>query len=67
MRLVNYFGDHIPHLAEKLKPLREMEKESRKSKKLKWTPERRQYFVEVKKALIDLPKLFFRSTVTFYR
>ena len=35
-----------------------MEKESRKSKKLNWTLERRQYFVEVKKALIDLPKLF---------
>jgi len=42
MGLVNYFGDHIPHLAEKLKPLRDMEKESRKSKKLNWTPERRQ-------------------------
>jgi hypothetical protein len=59
MGLVNYFGDHIPHLAEKLKPLRDMEKESRKSKKLHWTPERRQYFLEVKAALVDLPKLFF--------
>jgi hypothetical protein len=37
-----------------------MEKESRQSKKLIWTPERRQHFVEeVKQALIDLPKLFF--------
>ena len=48
MGLVNYFEDHIPHLAEKLIPLRDMEKESRQSKKLIWTPERRQYFVEVK-------------------
>ena len=34
MGLVNYFGDYIPHLAEKLNPLRDMEKESRQSKKL---------------------------------
>ncbi len=27
--------------------------------KLIWTPERRQYFVKVEQALIDLPKLFF--------
>ena len=33
MGLVNYFGDHIPHLAEKLKPLRDMEKESLQSNK----------------------------------
>ncbi len=56
MGLVNYFGDHIPHLTVKLKPLRDMEKESRQSKKLIWTPERRQHFVEVKQALIDLPQ-----------
>ncbi len=54
--MVDYFGDHIPHLTEKFKPLRDMEKESRQSKKSRWAPERRQYFVEVKQALIDLPQ-----------
>ena len=49
----------ISHLVEKLKPLRDMKKESRKSKKLNWTPERRQYSIEVKAALVNLPKLFF--------
>ncbi len=34
MRLVDYFGDHIPHLAEKFKPLRDMEKESLQSNKV---------------------------------
>jgi hypothetical protein len=41
MGLVNYFGDHIPHLADELKILREMEAEARKSKRLRWTDERR--------------------------
>ncbi len=31
MGLVNYFGDHIPHLAEKFKPLRDMKKENQQS------------------------------------
>jgi len=30
MGLVNYFGDHIPHLADELRLLREMEKECKK-------------------------------------
>ncbi len=34
MRLVDYFGDHIPHLTEKFKPLRDMEKEGQQSNKV---------------------------------
>ena len=45
--LVIWFGDHLSHLAEELKPLREMEAEARKSKKLRWTEERRRCFYSV--------------------
>ena len=48
MGLVNYFGDHIPHLADELKLLRQMEAEARKSKRLRWTDERRLQFEHIK-------------------
>jgi hypothetical protein len=40
--LVNWFRDRIPNLSEKMKLLREMEEEAKKSKKLRWTDERRE-------------------------
>jgi len=57
--LVIWFGDHLSHLAEELKPLREMEAEARKSKKLRWTEERRQRFEKIKRMVNDLPTLYF--------
>jgi hypothetical protein len=57
--LVIWFGDHISHLADELKPLREMEAEARKSKKLKWTEERRQRFEKIKRLVNELPTLYF--------
>jgi hypothetical protein len=48
MGLVNYFGDHIPHLAEELKLLREMEAEAQQSKRLKCTDETRLQLERIK-------------------
>ena len=59
MGLVNYFGDHIPHLAEQLKLLREMEAEARKSKRLKWSDERRLQFERIKNIVNELQPLYF--------
>ncbi len=59
MGLVNYFGDHIPHLAEELKLLREMEAEARQSKRLKWSDERRLQFERIKKIVNELQPLYF--------
>ena len=57
--LVNYFGDHIPHLAEELKLLREVEAEARKSKQLRWTDDRRYQFEHIKSIVIKLQPLYF--------
>jgi hypothetical protein len=59
MGLVNYFGDHLPHLADELRILREMEKECRVTKKLRWTDQRRQQFQRVKQIVNEMQELFF--------
>jgi hypothetical protein len=56
--LVNYFGDHIPHLADELKLLREMEAEARKSKRLRWTDDRRLQFENIKNIVNKLQPLY---------
>jgi hypothetical protein len=61
MGMVNYFGEHIPHLAEELRLLREMERECKIIKKVNWTPERQAQFDKVKKLVNELPKLFYLS------
>ncbi len=69
MGLVNYFGDHLPHLADELRILREMEKECRVTKKLRWTDQRRQRFQRVKEIVNEMQELFFLNdtdTVRIY-
>ncbi len=57
--LVNYFGDHIPHLVDELKLLLEMEVEARKSKRLRWTDDRRLQFEHIKDIVNKLQPLYF--------
>ena len=57
--LVNWFRDHIPNLSEKMKLLREMEDEAKKSRKLRWTDERREQFENLKQVFNDLQSLYF--------
>jgi hypothetical protein len=59
MGLVNYFGDHIPHLADELRLLRDMEKECKKSKKLRWMDQRRKQFNKVKEIVNEMQELYF--------
>ena len=48
MGLVNYFENHLPHLADDLRILREIEKECPVTKKLRWTDQRRYQLQRVK-------------------
>jgi hypothetical protein len=57
--LVNWFRDHIPNLSEEMKLLREMEDEAKKTRKLRWTDERRSQFERLKKMFNDLQALYF--------
>jgi len=57
--LVNWFRDHIPNLSEEMKLLREMEEEAKKSRKLRWTDERRAQFEKLKQMFNDLQSLYF--------
>ncbi len=69
MGLVNYFGDHLPHFADELRILREMETECRVTKKLRWTDQRRQQFQRVKEIVNEMQELFFLNdtdTVRIY-
>jgi hypothetical protein len=61
MGMVNYFGDHIPHLSGELRILREMEKEYKISKRIVWNEERKDQFDKVKKLVNELPKLYYLS------
>ena len=61
MGMVNYFGDHIPHLAGELRILREMEKECKVNKKIMWNDERKSQFDKVKELVNELPKLYYLS------
>ena len=57
--LVNYFGDHIPHLADEMQMLRQMEHEAKSSKKLRWTDERTLQFERIKNVVNELQPLYF--------
>ena len=57
--MVNYFGDHIQHLATELRMLREMEQEFRQHKVLQWTQERKIQFERIKSIVKALPQLYF--------
>jgi len=57
--MVNYFGDHISHLADELRMLREMERDSREHKVLQWTQERKDQFERIKPIVKALPQLYF--------
>jgi hypothetical protein len=61
MGIVNYFGDHIPHLSGELRILREMEKEYKISKRIVWNEERKNQFDRVKELVNELPKLYYLS------
>lgn len=57
--LASYFRDHIQNLATMAKPLQDMLIGYEKKKKLLWTKESEQAFLNIKQAIRRCPKLFF--------
>ena len=57
--LASYFRDHIENLATIAKPLQDMLLDYDKKRKLVWTPQSEQAFLDVKEAIRRCPKLFF--------
>ena len=61
--LVNYFREHLDHMTEETKPLRDMVDMQRykASKKLEWTPELQKRYFAVRDKVAACPKLYFPS------
>ena len=59
--LGSYFRDHIQNLASIAKPLQNMLINYEKKKKLLWTNESEQAFLDIKEAIRRCPKLFFMN------
>ena len=59
--LASYFRDHIQNLASIAKPLQDMLVNYEKKKKLLWTKESEQAFLDIKAAIRRCPKLFFMN------
>ena len=57
--LTSYFRDHIQNYAILASPLQDMLSEYDKKRKLVWTPDGEQAFLEVKESVRRCPKLFF--------
>jgi hypothetical protein len=57
--LASYFRDHIYNLATIAKPLQDMLIDYDKKRKLVWTPESTQAFLDIKESIRKCPKLFF--------
>jgi hypothetical protein len=59
--LANYFGRHIGNLAALAQAMRSVVKEHTKTRKFVWTEEANTSFEELKKAIVNCPKLYFIS------
>jgi hypothetical protein len=57
--LCNYFRSHVKNASEKMRPMYELMKEFKGQKNLFWTPEAVRNFDALKKAIFELPTLFF--------
>jgi hypothetical protein len=57
--LANWFRDHIADHSRMVRPLHGMLAGYQKHKKLTWTPELSQAFINIKRAIQECPKLFF--------
>jgi len=59
--LVNYFRDHVPHMTELMKPLRDMHnpKSYKPSAKLLWSPEHITAFETCHRAVSNCQELYF--------
>ena len=57
--LINWFSTHVKHKALLVRPLYELLKEFKTSKKLEWTEKAIAAFEEIKKKIWEIPTLFF--------
>jgi hypothetical protein len=57
--LASYFRDHVDNLSTRIHPLNAMLEGYNRTKRLKWTKEGEEAFLDIKKAIDECPRLWF--------